>query len=149
MALKAEIQNAMKAAMRGGDRVTLDTVRLVLASLKNEEIKVRRELTDDEVQRLIATLCKHRAESIGMFRKGGRIDLVQKEENELQVLQRFLPQPLTEDEVRSAIRAAILESGAQGPQDLGKVMKHVMPKVGGRSDGKRVNELAREILDSA
>ena len=81
-----------------------------------------------------------------MFQKGGRNDLVEKEQAELGVLRRFLPQPMTEDELRSAIRAAIQESGAQGPPDLGKVMKQVMPKVSGRSDGKRVNELAREIL---
>jgi len=145
---KAEIQDVVKSAMKSGDRVTLDSLRLLLSAIQNEEIKVRRELTSDEIQGTIRTLCKQRSESIGMFQKGGRNDLVEKEQAELRVLQRFLPQPMTDDELISAIRAAIQESGAQGPPDLGKVMKQVMPKVSGRSDGKRVNELAREILGS-
>lgn len=146
MALKAEIQEAMKSAMKQKDRIALDTLRLLLSALHNEEIKGRRELTDDEVLKTIATLCKQRTESIELFKKGGRRDLVSKEEAELTVLRRFLPQPLTEDEVRSVIRAAIDEVRANGVQDLGKVMKQVMPKVSGRSDGKRVNELVKEIL---
>ena len=146
MHLKAEIKDVVKLAMKSGDRVTLDSLRLLLSAIQNEEIKVRRELTSDEIRGTISTLCKQRSESISMFQKGGRNDLVEKEQAELGVLRRFLPQPMTEDELRSAIRAAIQESGAQGPPDLGKVMKQVMPKVSGRSDGKRVNELAREIL---
>ena len=149
MQLKAEIQDSMKSAMRSGDKVTLESLRLALSVIKNEEIKARRELTTDEIQRTITTLCRQRSESIEMFQKGGRNDLVEKEQAELKVLQRFLPQPLTDDELKSAIRIAIRESGAQGLQDLGKVMKEVMPRVGGRSDGKRVNELAREILRGA
>ena len=149
MQLKAEIQDSMKSAMRSGDKVTLESLRLALSVIKNEEIKARRELTTDEIQRTITTLCKQRSESIEMFQKGGRNDLVEKEQAELKVLQRFLPQPLTDDELKSAIRTAIRESSAQGLQDLGKVMKEVMPRVSGRSDGKRVNELAREILRGA
>jgi uncharacterized protein len=146
MALKAEIQDAMKSAMRQGDRVALDALRFVLSVLHNEEIKARRELTDEEVQKAIATLCKQRNESIELFNQGGRRDLAVKEEAELRILQKFLPQPLTEDEVRSLIQASIDEVGAKGVQDLGKVMKSLMPKVSGRSDGKRVNQLAKEIL---
>jgi uncharacterized protein YqeY len=146
MGLKAEIQQAMKAAMKGGDRISLDTLRLALAALHNEEIRSRRDLSDEEVQKTIATLCKQRAESIELFKKGGRQDLVAKEEAELNVLQRFVPQPLSEDEVRSLIRTSIDEIGARGIGDLGRVMKQVMPKISGRSDGKRVNEIAREIL---
>ncbi|MGH7823963.1 MAG: GatB/YqeY domain-containing protein [Candidatus Binatia bacterium] len=146
MALKAGIQEAMKSAMKQGDRVTLDSLRFLLSALHNEEIKVRRELADEEVQRTIVTLCKQRTESIQLFKKGGRGDLASKEEAELKVLRRFLPQPLTEEEVRSLIRASVDEVGAKGLQDLGRVMKQVMPKVSGRSDGKRVNELAKEIL---
>jgi len=146
MALKAEIQDAMKAAMKGGDRTTLSTLRLLLSAIHNEEIKVRRELTPEEIQRAIASLSKQRSEAIDLFRKGGRLDLVEKEEAELKVLQRFLPQPLTEEEVRAVIAACVDEIGAKGVQDLGKVMKQVMPKVTGRTDGRRVSELAKEIL---
>jgi uncharacterized protein len=104
MQLKAEIQDLMKSAMKSGDRTTLNSLRLALSAIKNEEIKARRELTSDEVQRTIAILCKQRAESIEMFQKGGRHDLVEKEQAELAVLQRFMPEPLTDDEVKSVIR---------------------------------------------
>jgi uncharacterized protein len=144
--LKTEIKEAVKVAMKSGDAVTLSTLRLLLAALQNEEIRLRRELVPEEIQRTIATLCKQRTEAIDLYRKGRRDDLAQKEEAELVVLKRFLPQPLSEDEVRSLIRASIAEASAKGIQDLGKVMKLVMPKVSGRSDGKRVNELAKALL---
>jgi uncharacterized protein YqeY len=146
MGLKVEIQEAMKAAMKTGDRLTLSTLRLLLSALQNEEIKGRRELTPEEIHRIIATLRKQHVEAIELFKKGGRTDLAEKEEGELRVLQRFLPQPLSEDEVRDMIRVAIEEVGAKTTQDLGKVMKQLMPKVSGRTDGKRVNELAKELL---
>jgi uncharacterized protein len=144
--LKTEIKEAVKVAMKSGDAVTLSTLRLLLAALQNEEIRLRRDLVPEEIQRTIATLCKQRTEAIDLYRKGRRDDLAQKEEAELVVLKRFLPQPLSEDEVRSLIRASIAEASAKGIQDLGKVMKLVMPKVSGRSDGKRVNELAKALL---
>ena len=146
MDLKTDIKEAVKVAMKSGDAVTLSTLRLLLAALQNEEIRLRRELVPEEIQRTIATLCKQRTEAIDLYRKGKRDDLAQKEEAELGVLKRFLPQPLSEDEVKSLIQASIAEASAQGIQDLGKVMKLVMPKVSGRSDGKRVNELAKALL---
>lgn len=146
MDLKTDIKETVKVAMKSGDAVTLSTLRLLLAALQNEEIRLRRELVPEEIQRTIATLCKQRTEAIDLYRKGRRDDLAQKEQAELEVLKRFLPQPLSEDEVKSLIRASIAEASAQGIQDLGKVMKLVMPKVSGRSDGKRVNELAKALL---
>ena len=146
MSLKAEIQEAVKSAMKSGDAITLSTLRLVLSALHNEEIRVRKELTADEIQKIITTLCKQRGEAIELFRKGGREELAQKEEAELLVLKRYLPQQLTEEEVAVLIRASIDEAGANGIQDLGKVMKLLMPKVAGRSDGKRVSELAKTLL---
>ena len=146
MDLKTDIKEAVKVAMKSGDAVTLSTLRLLLAALQNEEIRLRRELVPEEIQRTIATLCKQRGEAIDLYRKGRRDDLAQKEEAELVILKRFLPQPLSEDEVKNLIRASIAEASAKGIQDLGKVMKLVMPKVSGRSDGKRVNELAKALL---
>ena len=146
MELKAEIQQAVKQAMKGGDRVTLSTLRLLLSAVHNEEIRVRRELTREDIQKTITTLCKQRTEASELYRKGGREDLAQKEEAECAVLKRFLPQQLSDKELRGLIQACIAEAGARGVQDLGNVMKLVMPKVAGRSDGKRVNELARELL---
>ena len=146
MDLKTDIKEAVKVAMKSGDAVTLSTLRLLLAALQNEEIRLRRELVPEEIQRSIVTLGKQRTEAIDLYRKGRRDDLAQKEEAELVVLKRFLPQPLSEDEVKSLIRVSIAEAGAKGIQDLGKVMKLVMSKVAGRSDGKRVNELAKALL---
>ena len=146
MGLKSEIQDAAKTAMKGGDRIALSTLRLLLSALHNEEIKERRELGPEEIIRLISSLCKQRQEAIEYFRKGGRADLERQEEAEMAILRRFLPQALSEEELRTLIRSSIEEVGAKGVQDLGKVMKQVMPKVTGRTEGKRVNELAREIL---
>lgn len=147
MALKAEIQEAVKQAMKARDEVTLSTLRLLLAAVKNEEIRLRRELTTEDIQRTIATLGKQRSEAIELYRKGGREDLAQKEDAELAILKRFLPQQLSEAEVKELIQSCIAEAGAKGVQDLGKVMKLVMPKVAGRSDGKRVNELVKGLLE--
>jgi uncharacterized protein len=144
--LKTEIQDGIKAAMKSGDRVTLSTLRLLSSALHNEEIKQHRELSEEEILKTVASLSKQRQESIELFRKGGRNDLVEKEEAELAVLRRFLPETMNDDEVRAAIRSSIAEVGAQGIQDLGRVMKQVMPKVAGRTDGKRVSELAKELL---
>jgi len=146
MALKSEIQDAMKAAMKSGDSVTLSTFRLLLSAVHYEEIRARKELSDEEIQKTVSTLSKQRVEAIDMFRKGGREDLASKEEAELKILQRFIPQPLSEAEVQKLIRESISEVGAHGLQDLGKVMKRVMPKLGARGDGKRVNEMAKALL---
>jgi len=146
MSFKTEIQEAVKIAMKSGDQVTLSTLRLLLSALHYEEIRVRRELSAEEIQKNISTLCKQRRESIELFRKGGREELAEKEEAELAVLKRYLPQPLSEEEITALIRASIEETGAKGIGDFGKVMKVLMPKVSGRSDGKRVNDLAKALL---
>jgi uncharacterized protein YqeY len=146
MELKAGLQEAAKVALKSGDALKLSTLRLLLAAVHNEEIRLRKELGTEEIQRVVSTLSKQRSESIELYRKGGREDLAQKEEAELKILQQFLPQPLTDQEVEALIREAIGELGASGIQDLGKVMKQVMPKVSGRSDGKRVNEMAKTLL---
>jgi len=146
MDLKAGLQEAAKAALKSGDTIKLSTLRLLLAAVHNEEIRLRKELGVEEIQKVISTLGKQRSEAIELYRKGGRDDLAQKEEAELEILRQFLPQPLTEQEVQSIIRESIAEVGASGIQDLGKVMRQVMPKVSGRTDGKRVNELAKALL---
>ena len=148
MELKAQIQESVKVAMKAGDAVRLSTLRLLLAAVQNEEIRLRRQLAVEEVQKIIAALCKQRSEAIELYRKGGREELASKEEAELTILKHFLPQQLSDDEIKSAIQASIDEAGAKGMADLGKVMKLVMPKVAGKSDGKRVNELVRALLGS-
>jgi uncharacterized protein YqeY len=147
MELKAEIQESVKIAMKSGDSVTLSTLRLLLAAIQNEEIRTRKNLTPEEIQKTVSTLCKQRNEAIELYRKGGREELAQKEESELAVLKRYLPQPLADEELKTLIRTCISEAGAKGVQDLGRVMKLVMPKVAGRSDGKRVNDFAKILLE--
>lgn len=147
MELKAEIQESVKIAMKSGDSVTLSTLRLLLAAIQNEEIRTRKNLTPEEIQKTVTTLCKQRNEAIELYRKGGREELANKEESELAVLKRYLPQPLDDEELKILIRACIGEAGAKSVQDLGRVMKLVMPKVAGRSDGKRVNEFAKILLE--
>ena len=149
MELKAKVQDAVKTAMKSGDQTTLSTLRLLLSAVQYEEIKTRRELTTPEIEKTIASLCKQRLESIQLFEKGGRQDLARKEEAEVEVLKRFLPQQLSEAEVQAVIQQTIDELGAKTTQDLGRVMKEVMPKLSGRSDGKRVNELAKALLAEA
>ena len=146
MELQSEIKEAVKSAMKSGDSLTLSTLRLLLAAIHNEEIKVQRQLRLEEIHRIITTLCKQRSEAIDLYRKGKRDDLARKEEAELEILRQWLPQPLSDDEVKNIIQASIAEAGARGVQDLGKVMKLVMPKLSGRSDGKQVSELAKTLL---
>ena len=149
MGLKTDIQDSIKAAMKSGDRLAVSALRLVLSAVHNEEIKQRRELVADEILKTIATLCKQRQEAIEYFSKGGRADLLRQEEAELAILRRFLPEALGEEEVRTLIRGSIDEVGAKGLEDLGSVMKHLMPKVAGRTEGKRVSELVKEMLRGA
>ena len=101
MELKAEIQESVKIAMKSGDSVTLSTLRLLLAAIQNEEIRTRKNLTPEEIQKTITTLCKQRNEAIELYRKGGREELAQKEESELAVLKRYLPQPLADEELKN------------------------------------------------
>ncbi|MDH3445611.1 MAG: GatB/YqeY domain-containing protein, partial [Deltaproteobacteria bacterium] len=100
MELKVGLQEAAKSALKSGDSVKLSTLRLVLAAVHNEEIKARKELAPEEIQRVISTLCKQRMEAIELYRKGCREELARKEEAELKILQEYLPQPLTDEEVQ-------------------------------------------------
>jgi uncharacterized protein YqeY len=146
MGLKAEIQEAVKQAMKARDQITLSTLRLLLSAVHNEEIRLRRDSTDEDIRRTITMLGKQRAEASDLYRKGGREELAAKEDAELTILKRFLPQQLSDAEIKQVIQTCIDETGARGVQDLGKVMKLVMPKIAGRSDGKRVNELVKDLL---
>jgi uncharacterized protein len=146
MELKTRLQEAVKASMKNGDTVKLSTLRMLLAAVHNEEIRLRKVLSAEEIQRVVATLCKQHTEAIELYRKGEREELARKEEAERAILQELLPRPFTDEEVQIMISASISELGATGIQDLGKVMKKVMSQVSGRADGKRVNEMAKALL---
>ncbi|CAG0950279.1 putative protein YqeY [Geobacteraceae bacterium] len=146
MMLRDRLSEEMKGAMKARDEIRLSAIRLIRSSVKNREIESRHELADDEVIEVVSTLVKQRRESIRMFGEAGRTDLVEKEEKELAVLLTFLPQQLSREEVEALVAQAIADSGAQGPKDMGKVMKAIMPHVTGRADGSLVSSVVKEKL---
>lgn len=146
MDLKTTIQNDMKTAMKAGEPVKTGCLRMLIAEIKKREIDKRSALDESEVQKTISTLIKQRNDSIDAFLKGGRQDLADKEKIEIEVLKAYLPTQLSEAETEALVVAAIEETGAKIPQDVGKVMKAVLAKAGGRADGKLINELVRKKL---
>ncbi len=145
-ALKDRIQTAVKEAMRSGDRSRLGVLRLITAAMKQHEVDQRTDLTDDDVTALLSKMVKQRHESIEQYRAANRDDLAEKEEYELTVLQEFLPQPLTDDEVGELIDQAIAESGAESIRDMGKVMGLLKPRLQGRADmGKASAQLKARL----
>ncbi|MCO5222780.1 MAG: GatB/YqeY domain-containing protein [Thermomicrobiales bacterium] len=144
--LEAQLQDDLKNAMRSGDTVARDTIRYTMSSLKNARIDKGADLTAQEAITVLQRDAKRRQESIDQFRSGGRNDLVEKEEAQLAVLERYLPAALSDDEVETLVRDAIAETGASEPKDLGKLMPLLIQRAAGRSDGKRLNEAARKAL---
>lgn len=146
MSFREIVETQLTAAAKQQDKVRLSTLRLVKAALHNKEIDLHRDLNETEVLQLLSTMVKQRKDSIEQFSRGGREDLVQKEELELQIIQTFMPQQLSEEMLVSEIDKAIQEVQATSIKDMGKVMKVLMPKVTGKADGKAVNELLKAKL---
>lgn len=144
--LRDRLNEEMKQAMKARDEIRLSVIRLIRSSVKNREIESRHELNDGEITEVVSTLVKQRRESIRMFGEAGRSDLVEKEEKELSVLLAYLPQQLSREEVEALVVQAIADSGAQGPKDMGKVMKAIMPHVTGKADGSLVSAVVKEKL---
>jgi len=146
MGLKEKLMEDMKAALKARDRERLSVIRMLQSLIKNAEIEKRGELTDEEIVSLLMKYAKQRRESIELYEKGGRQDLVEREKRELQIVESYLPRQMSEDEVRELVRKVIEEVGATSPRDIGKVMQAVMPRVKGRADGSMVNRIVRELL---
>ena len=146
MSLKARINDDLKAAMRGGDARRRDALRLLLAALKQREVDERKELGDAEVVTVVEKLIKQRRESIVQFEKGGRQDLVQNEAYELELLQTYMPEGLSEAEVAAAIAEAVGTTGAKVPSDMGKVMGVLKGKLAGKADMSKVSALVKAKL---
>jgi hypothetical protein len=144
--LVERLERAVVEAMKARDALRTSALRMVRAALKNRAIDKRAPLDDGDALQVLGTLAKQRRESIEQFTAGGRQDLAEKEEAELRILQEFLPEEMGEDEVRRAVEAAVSETGAAGPRDMGKVMAALMGRLKGRADGKLVNQLVRERL---
>jgi uncharacterized protein YqeY len=146
MNLAEQLQNDLKDAMRAGDTTRRDTLRLALAAARNARIAAGKELDDSDMLAVLTKEAKQRQESIEEFRKGGRQDLVDKESAELGVLQGYLPEQLSREDVEAAARKVVGETRASGMKDIGKVMPPLMKELRGRADGKVVNEVVRELL---
>jgi uncharacterized protein len=147
MSIHSDLTTAIGAAMKARDQTTLDALRMLKTALTNKEVEKGRELDDAESQQVVGSLVKQRRDSIEQFTKGGRQDLADKEAAEICVLERYLPPAADMGEVTAAVDAAIAETGASSPKDLGKVMKAAMARLAGKSvDGKTVNEVARAKL---
>ena len=148
MTLKTQLNDSVKDAMKSGDEVRKRTVRMVLAAVKQAEVDKRVELDDMAVMSLIQKEMKNRRESLEEARKANRADLVEANEAELNVLQAFVPKAMPAEELNALVQAAIAETGAASPSDMGKVMKVVMAKVAGRAPNDIVSATVRELLQS-
>lgn len=148
MSLKTRINDDVKAAMRAGDARRRDALRLLLAALKQREVDERKELGDADVVAIIDKMIKQRRDSITQFEQGGRQDLADVEKFEVDVLQAYMPQAMSEAEIAAAITAAIQESGAKGMSDMGKVMAALKPKLAGRADMAKVSASVKTKLSS-
>jgi uncharacterized protein YqeY len=149
MSLKERLTEDMKQAMKSKEagKLRLSVIRMVRANIKNVEIDSKQELSDDGVLDVVAKEVKMRRDSIEEFKKGNRPDLVENLEQEVAILMNYLPEQLSEAEVRTLVEQAVVEAKAVSPKDMGKVMAVLMPKVKGRADGKLVNTIVRELLN--
>ncbi|MFN8639857.1 MAG: GatB/YqeY domain-containing protein [Dehalococcoidia bacterium] len=141
---RAELTDAVRAR----DAFRRDTLRLIIAAIDNARIEARHDLSDDEVLRVLRREAKQRRDSMQEYAKGNRADLVAQEEAELHVIESYLPPELSDEELRAAAAAVVAEVGASGQGDIGKVMGPLLKRVGDRADGRRANEVVRELLGS-
>jgi len=148
MTFKNKLDQEMILAAKATDKIRLSALRLLKNGLHNREIDLKRELNEAEFFQLLSGMVKQRRDSIEQFEKGGRPDLVEKEEAELKVIREFMPAQMSETELDDLIAEAIRETGAAGVRDMGKVMKILMPKVTGKADGKTVGEKVKLILSA-
>lgn len=148
MRILDQLNADMKTAMRAKDRESLTTIRMIKSSIQNEEISKGRELNADEELAILSREKKQRLESLEEFKKADRPDLMEKIETEISVVDKYLPEQLSDEEVRAIVTEAIDEVGAESMKDMGAIMSAVMPKVQGRADGSLVNKFVRELLSS-
>jgi uncharacterized protein len=145
--LKTRINEEMRAAMKAGEKTKVSTLRLTSSAITYAEKDMRRELSKEETLEVVIREVKKRREAIAEYSKAGREDLADKEREEADILGVYLPEQMSEAEITGVVKAAIEETGAMGLGDLGKIMGVVIPKTKGRADGKRVNEIVRELLE--
>jgi uncharacterized protein YqeY len=146
MNLEERLLDEMKQAMKTNDKLRLSTIRMIRTAVKNKEIDQRKKLDDDTILKVIQGMVRKGEESVEQFKLGGRTDLVEKETKEIEILKSYLPKPLSQEEILQIIDQTIEETKASSLKDLGKVMKSVMPKLGGRAEGSLINQLVKQKL---
>ncbi len=146
MGLKDDISNQVKEALKAKDSMRVTTLRFLLSAVKNKEKDLRRDIEDAEVEQVAQVQVKQRRDSIEQFVSGGREDLADKERAELEIIKAFIPEEMSEEEIRVIVAEAKDATGATSMKDMGKLMGAVMPKVKGRADGKLVNAVVKELL---
>lgn len=146
MTLIEKIDEDLIKALKAGEKQKATVLRGLKSDFKYKKIDIGRDLTDEDCVEVISTVAKKIKDSIEQFGKAGRVDLVEKEESELKIIQQYLPQQLGEQELKAIIQDAIRETGASSPQQMGLVMKAIMPKIKGRADGKLASKLTAELL---
>jgi len=144
--LKQDIESQIKEALKSGDQMRLSTLRFLLAAIQNEEIAKQKELTEEDVVAVVQRQVKQHRESIEAFQKAHRDDLVQKEQTELQILNKFLPQQLSEEELRKVVEEVVGQLPESEKNNFGKVMGAVIGRVKGKTDGSMVSEVVKEFL---
>ena len=149
MSLIQRFNDELKVALKASNGIKVSVLRMAKAAVKNKEIEKGGELTDDEVVAVLSSMVKQRRESVEQFTKAQRADLAAKEEEEIAILHSYLPQQLSHQELDRIIVDALRESGAKNVQDIGKVMRILMPRVKGAADGKYINKRVRELLESS
>lgn len=146
MSIKEKIKADMVTAMKAREKERLECIRFLQAAIKKQEVDTRKDLDDAAVTSILMNLVKQRKDSIDQFRKGGREDLVAKEEAELKILQSYLPEQMSTDELKAVIEAAIKETGATGMKEMGLVIKATMAKAAGKAEGSVVSDLVKKRL---
>ena len=146
MSLKEQIKADIKEAMRAKDTARRDTLRNLSAAIKQIEVDERKELTDSDVEAILTKYAKQREDALAQFKEAGRDDLVAKEEAELAIVRSYLPEPLSDDELKEAVESLVKELGATSMKDMGKIMGAMKQKYGSRADGGKVNRIVKEIL---
>ena len=146
MDINAKLNEEIVVAAKTKDKIRLSAIRMLKTALHNKEIDLMRPLNESEILQILSAIVKQRKDSIEQFAKGGRNDLVEKEEAELKVVQEFMPAQMSDEEVETVIKKAIAEAGAVSVKDMGKIMKILMPQLTGKADGKAVGEKVKAFL---
>lgn len=146
MELKTQLKSDLATAMREGDRNKRDTLRMLLAAIKQVEVDEQTTLDEDGVQAVLSKQAKQRRETIADAEKAGRMEMVEDEKGELAIIETYLPQMMTEDEIRLVAEEVIADAGATGMKDMGRVMGQLMPRLQGKADGRVVSNVVRQLL---